>query len=78
MKRLFNEYEAMTETGQKVHDQIRDAVKSVFEDAQENGYSLRDVCQIAEGAVCGLTAEMVLMAAVKKHKKLQVGRLSGS
>jgi hypothetical protein len=68
-KRLFNEFEALTETGSNFENSVETLLRPLLKELQENGFSLRDAQTIANNTVSQMVAEMVLIASMAAFRK---------
>jgi len=69
MKRLFNEYEAMTADANDILEAMERIVRTIGKRHKANGFSLRDVEQVMHSVVSGTMAEITLISAMEKRKQ---------
>ena len=65
MKSLFNKYEAYNKVGGQVSDEMREAIKPIFEKWANKGYKIHDVEMIA---LDNITMESAILRATRAMK----------
>lgn len=67
-KSLYNEYEALSDTGSELAHELDMAVRPIIEHYAALDYPLREIDSIAIHTVTLITSEMILRAAMKIRK----------
>lgn len=67
-KRLFNSYDAMTEDGYRLSDEIVKAIRPIIKSWLADGWDGRDVQSVAAQTVDGISAESILIRAMETRK----------
>ncbi|KKL50875.1 hypothetical protein LCGC14_2301140 [marine sediment metagenome] len=74
-KSLFNEkYDSYNKDGNSLDNQINKAVKPMFKEWAEKGYSLREISHIALQTIMTLECENILIKAIKTRKEEHIDK----
>ncbi len=68
MRRLFNEYEAMTAEGNELADRVEAVIRPLIIEYWGGDASVRDVENIIHSTIASISAEVIIRSAVSKRK----------
>lgn len=68
MKPLFNKYEAYNEDASRIADKIHQALRPIFKEEIDAGFSGREITSIAYGEVSLIGCELVVRKAMEMKK----------